>query len=845
VRSLVTWAVAATATASFGQSGFYQIGSAAGSDWVGDGGVAISAILLQAEGLAADASGNVYVADASDHRVRRISPGGVIQTVAGTGIPGFSGDGGAAVAAQLNAPYGLALDKNGNLYIADLGNARVRKIAPDGTITTVAGAGTLAPGGANDGAPAVSISLNAPRNVAADSSGNLYISDFNAHRVYRLSPGGALTTVAGTGVPGFSGDGGSASQAKLGFPAGLALDGQGSLYIGDTQNHLVRKVTRGVITSYAYATAATGLAFDASGKLYVADATAGQILIAPPSGAATALGAAAHDIAFANGYCYASAGSTVLKIAPGGTILLAAGGGDPAHGDGSPAMQARLNHPSGTALDSAGNLYIADRDNHRVRRVSPDGTIATVAGTGFAGSAGDGGLAALAQLNSPSSVAVDSSGNLYIADTGNARVRVVTPGGRIYSRTQLGLLSPVYAIPDSAGNIYVADEAQGKILKAGGNGVPATLLTGLKSPHGLALDSQGDLYFTEAGAARVRRLAADGTVTSIADGVWNAPRGIAVDSSGRIFVADSGLQRVFAIDPSGHVAAIAGTGALGFSGDGGPAGLAQFSYPWDVALGPSTGIAIADLGNNRIRMLAPFAQASVSATPLADAVNAASLLPGPIAPSSLVLLRNTGVQADIQASRAPGVQVSLGSAAAQIVSTSASGILILTPSQIANVSEIDAFYGGIQIAAIPITVRDSAPALFADASGQAAAINEDGTLNSAAHPAPRGSIISLYGTGLGVSPPPVTATIGNYLADVLYAGPVAAYPGLFQINVRIPAGYLGPGDLSVVGGRHFHGASGRGDLGELSATPRSPHARTKVSWCFRAKPRHNLQSSTW
>jgi DNA-binding beta-propeller fold protein YncE len=181
VRTLVTWAVAATATASFGQSGFYQIGTAAGSDWVGDGGVAISAILLQAEGLAADASGNVYVADASGHRVRRISPGGV--------IPGFSGDGGPAVAAQFNAPYGLALDRNGNLYIADLGNARVRKIAPDGTITTVAGVGTSAPGGVNDGGPALSMSLNAPRNVAADSSGNLYISDFSAHRVYRLSPG--------------------------------------------------------------------------------------------------------------------------------------------------------------------------------------------------------------------------------------------------------------------------------------------------------------------------------------------------------------------------------------------------------------------------------------------------------------------------------------------------------------------------------------------------------------------------------------------------------------------------------------------------------------------------------
>jgi uncharacterized protein (TIGR03437 family) len=787
-------AFAVTAAASYGQAGGYFIHSAAGSDWVGDGGPAISAILLQAEGLAADPAGNIYVADAADHRVRRIDPGGAIQTVAGTGSPGFSGDGGPAAEAELNSPYGLSFDANGNLYIADLGNARVRKVSPDGTISTVAGGGTLAPGGASEGRAAVLVALNAPRNVAADSHGGLYISDFNAHRVYLLAADGTLTTAAGTGVQGNSGDGGSASQAQLAFPAGLALDSQGSLYIGDTQNHLIRRVTRGVMSTFGPATAATGLAFDAAGNLYVADPNAGQISILSPSGAKTALNVSAYDLALANGYCYASSGTTVVKIGSTGGVLLAAGGGDPAHGDGGPATQARLNHPSGAAMDAAGNLYIADRDNNRIRRVSPDGTISTVAGTGIAGNAGDGGPAPLAQLSSPSSVALDSAGNLYIADTGNSRIRSVSPDGQIAGRTTLGLLSPVYAIPDSAGGVYIADEAQGEILRAGPNGVPATILTGLKSPHGLALDGQGNLYFTESGAACVRRMTPDGTLTSLADGAWNTPRGVAVNSAGQIFVADSGLQRIFAIDASGQVMPIAGTGAAGSSGDSGPAGLAQFLYPWDVATGPNGLIAVADLGNNRVRLLTPLSQAAPTATPLADAVNAASLQPGPIAPGALVMLRNTG----LAPGQIAGAQVLFGSVTAQIVSVSSGGVLVLAPQQIAGLSEIDVFYDGAQVASIPIATADLAPALFADASGQAAATNEDGSSNSAASPASRGSVIALYGTGLGLSPPRVAVTIGGYSAEVLYSGPAPGYPGLFQINTRIPAGYLAPGKLSVL-----------------------------------------------
>ncbi len=227
----------------------YRIDTAAGSGWIGDNGPAIGALLLQAEGIAADMYGNLYVADAAGNRVREVTLAGTIITVAGTGVQGFSGDGGPASAAQLNSPYGLALDAGGNLYIADLGNGRVRRISSAGIITTVAGGGGLPAGGANDGSLATGAALLAPRNVALDGAGNLYISDFNGHRIYELTPGGSLVTVAGTGVQGFSGDGGPAPLAQLAYPAGLAVDRLGALYVADSQNHYVRKVINGLISS--------------------------------------------------------------------------------------------------------------------------------------------------------------------------------------------------------------------------------------------------------------------------------------------------------------------------------------------------------------------------------------------------------------------------------------------------------------------------------------------------------------------------------------------------------------------------------------------------------------------
>ncbi|HEX5432334.1 MAG TPA: hypothetical protein VFW83_10220 [Bryobacteraceae bacterium] len=768
-----------------GRAQVYTISTIAGSDWVGDGGPATSAIVLQAEGLAADGDGNLYIADAADQRVRRVAPDGTISTVAGTGIRGFSGDGGPAAAAQLNSPYGLAFDTRGNLYIADLGNARVRRVARDGTITTIAGGGELPAGGPNEGTAAALLALEEPRNLALDSSGNLFISDFSGHRVYRLAVDGSLTTVAGTGVQGNAGDGGAANRAQLAFPAGLAVDAEGSLYIADSGNHAIRKVARGVISTIASAATPAGLAFDGSGVLYVADPSAGEIL--NEGTGARGQGTAAQDLAFFEGSLYASVGGFVLKFNSSGSVVVA-GGGDLAHGDGGAAIGARLNHPAGVAVDAAGNVYIADRDHHRIRRISKDGIITTVAGTGVAGDWGDGAPAAYAELNRPSSVALDSEGNLFIADTGNHRVRKVTPDGRIVAVKADGLVSPVYAMPGSFRDLYIADEGAGSIVKVTSGGDTVTLLSGLASPRGLALDRQGNLYFTEASGARVSRLAPDGTVMSIAPGEWNIPRGVTVDSPGDIFVADTGLQRIVRVDAAGEAQPVAGTGTAGFSGDGGDALAAQLGFPWDVAIGPGGAIEIADLDNNRIRALAP--EAADLALP--DAVNAASGEPGPVASGTILLVRNSG----LGAAEIADTQAMFGSEPGTILGARADGLLVLAPQKLTG-GALGLFYDGKLRAEIPLTVADSAPALFADASGGALANNEDGTLNTQSNPAARGSIVSLYGTGLGAAGLPVSVSMGGDSAQVLYAGPVAGDPGLFQINARIPSGYLAPGRLSV------------------------------------------------
>ncbi|MEW2554519.1 RICIN domain-containing protein [Streptomyces zhihengii] len=332
----------------------------------------------------------------------------VIRTVAGTGAAGFKGDGEPAAAAQLNRPYGIALDGAGTLYFSDYNNHRVRKITSDGRISTVAGTGTA--GYRGDGGAAVAAQLNCPREMAVDGAGVLYVVDSGNHRIRKVMPDGTISTAAGTGTAGFGGDGGPATAARLNLPLGVAVDGDGSLFVAEYHNHRVRRITAdGIITTFA----GTG--------------TAGFTGDGGPAASAQLNRPYAVCVDGAGGVCVADAENhRVRRVAPDGTISTVAGTGTAGFGgDGGPAVSARLNLPLGMAADSAGGLYISDHRNFRVRRVAADGTISTVAGTGTAGFGGDDGPAVSAQLGNLYGLAVDCVDALFIADHVNNRIRKI------------------------------------------------------------------------------------------------------------------------------------------------------------------------------------------------------------------------------------------------------------------------------------------------------------------------------------------------------------------------------------------------------------------------------------
>jgi uncharacterized protein (TIGR03437 family) len=327
-----------------------------------------------------------------------------IQTLAGNGSAGYAGDNGDPSAAQLNSPNAVALDSKGNLYIADTVNQRIRMISGR-MITTIAGTGTI--GYTGDKAAATAATFDLPGGLALDSAGNLYIVD-TANNVIRKISGSTITTVAGIQGqgPAYGGDLGAATVANLNAPTAIAFDAAGNYYIADNGNSRIRKVdTSGIITTFVGSSGGSsgtagkldhpnGLWFDASGALYIADSNNARVArYVPPS-------------AFSN-----VAGSNVAGF----------------RGDGGPATSAQLNKPTGIAMDAAGNIYLADTNNSRIRKITTDGIITTIAGSRYTGYSGDGGDATAAMLNVPRSIAVSPNGTVYIADTGNHAIRVLTP----------------------------------------------------------------------------------------------------------------------------------------------------------------------------------------------------------------------------------------------------------------------------------------------------------------------------------------------------------------------------------------------------------------------------------
>lgn len=540
----------------------------AGSFDPGDAGSPLLTPLQTPGAVAVDGGGNVYIADSNNHRVRKLSPSGQMVTVLGNGIPA-----GADRLAWLNTPQGLAVDSQGSLYVADTYNHRVLLVTTSGTVSVVAGNGT--PGFSGDNGSAPNAQLFFPAGLALDSSGNLYIADSSNQRVREVA-GGTITTVAGNGSAGFGGDGGMATAASLNGPSAVAVDTKGNLYIADFSNHRIRMVTAA------------------------------------------------------------------------GVISTIAGNGQPAKtGDGSQAVAAAIGDPAGVAVDAVGNVFLADYANSVIRKVASSQVISTLVGTGSGGFGGDGGNAPQALLDSPTDVAADASGNLYVADTYNNRIRQVTqagiirtiagPGSLTYtgdgSDARLAALSAPGALAkDQAGNLYISDSASGRVRKVSPSDVITTVAgsgsygdTGDKSVAiaasfrqlgGVAVDSHGNLYIADNLSHRIRKVTPDGMInTFLGNGTagnsgtsgsgsafqLNTPDSLTVDAHDNLYVADQGNFRILKVTAAGSATVIAGTGVQGSLGDGGPAAAAQVDVVNGLAVDGAGNVYLAE--SSRVRMV--------------------------------------------------------------------------------------------------------------------------------------------------------------------------------------------------------------------------------------------------
>lgn len=516
-------------------------GGYAGAGYSGDNGPASSANLAYPTDLAFDSAGNLYIADSGNNRIRRIAAGSglstgasTITTVVGTGDYDSYGDGGAASAAALNGPSGIAFDAEGNLYIADTGNNSIRRvqalngaISGSSTIDIMAGgnfcSGYSGPCDLGDETDALSGLLNSPTDVLPIAGGGFYIADAGNNRIRWVDATGVIHTLVGGGSPidPDVGDGGPASSAVLNTPVGLVLGSDGSLYITDSGNARVRQI----IASSGSITPASTIATVVGLGVYGYSGDGG------PAAAAKLAYPERLVVDTTGALLFADSGSHVVRRATvGGTIATLAGIGVAGYvvvdGDGGPAASARLVDPEGVVAAPDGSLYIAEAGANRIRQVTADGQVLTIAGTGAAGFAGDNGPAIAAQLQAPMDVALDSAGNLYIADTGNHRIRRI-------------------------------DAATGIITTVAGGGFPS--------------DGVGDTG-----------LATNAQLIN--------PSGVAVARDGTLYIADTGHHRVRQVGPDGIITTILGTGSAGINGNFSYGPNMMLRSPRDMAIDPTGGL---------------------------------------------------------------------------------------------------------------------------------------------------------------------------------------------------------------------------------------------------------------
>jgi sugar lactone lactonase YvrE len=577
----------------------------------------------------------VYFGDREKNIVLRLNPDGTLALVAGNGLVGFSGDGGPATSASLNQPAGLAVDRNGNLFIADVLNARIRRVDRSGIITTIAGNGAF--GYSGDGGPATSASIGYFNNdtlstnghtpaqyaggIALDNAGNLYIADARS-RVRKVGPDGIITTVAGGGSS--TADGGPATQAAIFSPNAVAVDASGNLFVGSSSGGPIRKVdSGGIITSIPGTEGAQfALALDSSGNLYYSDFS--RVIRVPQSG--TPVTAASNlDLAFGiavdsigNLFVTEDFGERVRKINPSGNAVIAAGTGLPNYfGDGGPATEAGLSSPTAVAVDPNGIVVIADFNNQRIRRIDSQGVVST-----WPGSAG-----LVYGLSPDLAFAPDGSilTTAAIQGGGDGIVKI-SPDGAVIRFAGFGQnpapdgtpalggnIAVVSLTSDRIGNVYFLDSSLPRtseftftVRKIDPSGMLSTLAGGITAScttllhQCIAADAAGNVYVPAVNS--VIRISVVGAATTIPVEGVSAVSGIAADCTGNIYLSDVGYHdQIVKVSPDGRSAPFAGNNGYGFGGDGGPALKATLFGPAGLAVDNRGNLLIADTSNGRIR----------------------------------------------------------------------------------------------------------------------------------------------------------------------------------------------------------------------------------------------------